>query len=625
MANSSQTSHSPRTSYARGALSRRSSSFRDSYPATDRRRSLHTSPEPHTPRMETSMRLGFEQGKKPTLDERRSTLKSLKSLLLMSQSRMSLKEQRMGREIKETLFTKAFIVGRILLVVVLNFGLLILGILLRQGVVVFLPISILRLSTGMILEITVLILNKLTLDAMDLAASVYFAKRLASKDGYGLLVCGYMQLSAFKRFQFARQLSRDSKYRKTLFIASVTWVIVELVKVRAPITATGFTSVQVRQLDDPIKCIYFRANKRAAIDRHYPNFETMSGNSELLLGNSLGCMRATRDDCGLSSSLVVGPQLLDRVGAGDTVTGPGFQMDIHTTCFCVMDQDLSNRSLSAGPSFFFTNLTTLSNRVLSTVILFDTGYCLESSDIAQCNATIFNIQDVITAIDFSSERGHRSKFPSSAKITLLNPLQTISPESIASALHAIVPSDTIQAFIPLGILKGALTNGKTTKNTTNLATAMETIYAVSIAGGIKRSFAFKGGRCSHVATRNDANVLYLNSRGAVGVLFVATLQLAVSLMSLGLACSWFLERNPLAVVIRIVREPSFFLGVFANSGFSDRLQGSVLIREPSAIWGRLDVDARIGESIWTEDDECGLLTIDSPHLIIPLVNGRMYR
>ena len=70
-------------------------------------------------------------------------------------------------------------------------------------------------------------------------------------------------------------------------------------------------------------------------------------------------------------------------------------------------------------------------------------------------------------------------------------------------------------------------------------------------------------------------------------------------------------------------ESIYFTALLADSNLSDNLKG--LCNAPThAVWQSLDIVVRIGESIMTQDEEIGHITMDKPKVVRPMVNARRY-
>ncbi|KAJ3069066.1 hypothetical protein HDU99_003037, partial [Rhizoclosmatium hyalinum] len=103
----------------------------------------------------------------------------------MSKSNFSLADHRKhGGYIYDTVFQKSVGLSFLFLGCILNILLMFTGYIMSKGVVLAIPQSILRLSLGMILELTVLILNSYTLSCLSYGVSIYLATLLTSEEGY---------------------------------------------------------------------------------------------------------------------------------------------------------------------------------------------------------------------------------------------------------------------------------------------------------------------------------------------------------------------------------------------------------------------------------------------------------
>ena len=86
---------------------------------------------------------------------------------------------------------------------------------------------------------------------------------------------------------------------------------------------------------------------------------------------------------------------------------------------------------------------------------------------------------------------------------------------------------------------------------------------------------------------------------------------------------WIVTNVPLSPSIRAMKENIYFTTLLADSNMGDNLKG--LCNAPThQIWQSLDIVVRIGESIMTQDEEVGHITLDKPKVVRPLVNARRY-
>ena len=86
---------------------------------------------------------------------------------------------------------------------------------------------------------------------------------------------------------------------------------------------------------------------------------------------------------------------------------------------------------------------------------------------------------------------------------------------------------------------------------------------------------------------------------------------------------WLISNVPAGPAIRALNESIYFTTLLADSNLGDNLKG--LCNAPThAIWQSLDVIVRIGESIMTQDEAVGHITMDKPKVVRPLINARRY-
>ena len=86
---------------------------------------------------------------------------------------------------------------------------------------------------------------------------------------------------------------------------------------------------------------------------------------------------------------------------------------------------------------------------------------------------------------------------------------------------------------------------------------------------------------------------------------------------------WLFSSVPAGPAIRAMNESIYFTALLADSNLSDNLKG--LCNAPThAVWQSLDIIVRIGESIMTQDEAVGHITMDKPKVVRPMVNARRY-
>ncbi|KAI9351330.1 hypothetical protein BDR26DRAFT_929799 [Obelidium mucronatum] len=446
----------------------------------------------------------------------------------MSKSNFSLADHyRHGVYVQDTPFQKMIAIGYIFVAVILNLLLLLAGWTMSNGVILSIPPSALKLCLGTILELTLLIL-------------------------------------------------------------SLMWVAVEFVKIRAPITATGFTASLVSSVGTPIDCIVFSSDINFMSDRTYPTIESIEGTMNLMMSKSLGCLRSTERCFANKTQFLFGPQL---VGA-----------------------DEEEYVIQPALALIHTNRQANSSTVTSTIILVDPRYCIQDQ-FPVCDTSIRDIQDVDVITSFETDG-------STASIAL------VTGTAFSNAVATIIPSEKLFTFVLTGFLEasflGDSRNSSVVKDIQQLEPAMEALYSVILRAGIQRSFDSKGKYCPRYYIRQDQMLVFLNFNGSLAMFLVASIQLILSFISLMLATCWIFCPLPLSPAIRTVRDPKYFLTMIATSSFAHLLYGTA--NAPvSEIWSRLNVNARIGEPFYTVDDEVGIIVLGRPDEVQPIQNDRKYR
>ncbi|ORY52423.1 hypothetical protein BCR33DRAFT_317536 [Rhizoclosmatium globosum] len=444
-----------------------------------------------------------------------------------------------------------------------------------------------------------------------------------------------MQANSIGRLTFAYNLPKTCTYRKQLLTLSLLWVAVEFVKVRAPITATGFTDSLISTLESPIGCIVYKANLEYMRDRTYPTMESTAGVSELLFGDALGCVRSNSNCVGNKTQFVHGPQLMGAVGDGDTIIGLGFYMNISSSCACVQPMNVPTPLLSQNQSLiklsdlavYPLDYVIQDHHISSTAIILSPRYCNDSKKVPMCVTNITDIMDVEVLSTFSTDGTTASIALVKSQFYQTTENQQIGGTAIHGALSTILRTNESNTIAMSGILKAAFLGSPFSGNATqkvSLEAAMEMLYSILLRAGIQRTFDTDGLSCPRYKIQKDRTMVFLNSTGSLAIFFVASLQLVLCIFSLVLGSYWIFSTTPLSPAIRVIREPKHFLASLAASPFAANLQGTGNA-PASEIWSRLDVVARIGESIHTVDFEVGEILLSRPEEVIPLANDRKYR
>ncbi|KAJ3410406.1 hypothetical protein HDV05_003817 [Chytridiales sp. JEL 0842] len=555
-----------------------------------------------------------------------------------------------AREISETVGSKSKEISQIFAVVVINSVIIIIANEMRQGLRLQLSPMIVQFAGGVVIQLALLISNLLTIQAMDIAASIYLGSLLMRKEGYSMAVCGFMQAKSYSRLSFTNQLSLNSTCRKHLQRAALLWLVVQCGMILSPIGSIGVISERVRAVGAPIDCIVF--DSTVTTDRGYPTMQTTAGVAEFIFGDALGCMRSQREECLLvksGSTFVFGPQIQGAIGSGNTIIGPGYQAIVSTSCNCGNLTDPTS-NLNGEINNFDRNsiLGTLNSTQLpfiymssvvnnsetqgyaQSIILGNTQLCggYINSYIPICKTTITNATDVMVSSTFLTDG-------TTASIALVNSQtmstlekQTLTMRSLGRAMNNIFTPGTVlllPSTVP-GMLNALLywtSRELAAISPTLLEPGIETFAAMILRAGIQRTFAVEGTLCPQNTFLDGAANIYLQPLSIIAIYTAMSIQLFMTLFALVLACTWYFVPSPITPGIRILRDPAYFTSLLGDSPFNAALQGTNNAQN-HVIWQALDTVVRIGETLEPLDEYVGQIKLERPKLVKPLINGRMY-
>ncbi|KAJ3194120.1 hypothetical protein HDU82_002566 [Entophlyctis luteolus] len=435
----------------------------------------------------------------------------------------------------------------------LNLGLFFVTWTMSNGVVLTVPPTIMKPSLGLVLEVSVLVLNKYTIDAMNFGGRA------------------------------------------------------EVIKVRAPITATGISAMAIQSSYGLMSCVEFFSD--TMFDRKYPTIESSIASLEFALGDSFGCIRAERTCDDGKTWMISGPQIDGILDTSDVMIGTGIQTSLSSSCTCATSDELyfgANDTISVVQ----TKIELSSSEIISELLVRGSYIC-SLGQVATCKTLISNITTIIVTSTFSTDgsAASMSLIQVESNLVLEEP---VSIPALGLAISAIFGLNASQTVTPAGFLNYAFQmvgNADETVRDSLISAAVEAMYAVLIRAGIRRTFDAQGTRCNRVITRSDQTGVLLNSRGYVAIYFVASLQFVLSAASFGLAVSWYFNKAPLSPAIRAIRNPMYLLALICNSKFATLLEGTANAKKENEIWKKLDVVAKLGEDIETVDDDIGIIKL----------------
>ena len=111
--------------------------------------------------------------------------------------------------------------------------------------------------------------------------------------------------------------------------------------------------------------------------------------------------------------------------------------------------------------------------------------------------------------------------------------------------------------------------------------------------------------------------------GAQSASWAVGIQIFCTILATLAFVPWLLSDIPAGPAIRAMKECIYFATLLSDSNLADNLKG----QSNSAthqLWQSLDIIVRIGESIMTQDEEIGHITMDKAKVVRPMSNGRRY-
>nr|KAJ3421773.1 hypothetical protein HK105_002330 [Polyrhizophydium stewartii] len=553
-----------------------------------------------------------------------------------------------AREVSETTSTKLYEMRWCWISLAAN-ALMIAAILqLRKGVVIPLPSEISTSIGCVILELVLLISNFVTSHALDGGASAFFGEKLASKRGYSLAVCGFLQVSTFLKLPFANQLSLNSTCRKLLARSSLLWITLHAILWLTPLTATALRGNIIRQDQGHVKCLMYRQTGQV-VDRNWPTLVVENGVSEFIFGSALGVMRSENPDVNLTTAIMA-PQYIGDLGDGDKLVGEGFTADISTECRCAPTTDLTGlASVGVPANIAPTLLSELS--VLGTVegmanafingtsslkiitMLSHTYLCGGTNGtnpfVPVCFTEISNHRHATIMVQYMSDGTTASIAPRLVEVRTLSEPADLQ-YWLSNAMNAILEGPFSHTRLPptfpgtVNPLLWWATPNLIAIDPSLIEAGIEAMFAVLLRAGVQRTYISEGDTCVHNMEILGVSSLDLVAYGANIAIFILSFQLFVTGISSLCFAPWLLSPNPIGPAVRLTRDPVYFT-LMLNS--SNIITGTEMLcnAPPHTIWQAYDTIVRVGEPFGTRDDPMfGHITLDRPKLVTHLTNGKRY-
>lgn len=519
-----------------------------------------------------------------------------------------------------------------------------------NGVVLEISISTLETFGTVAIELLLLIANIITFHALNDGAAALFGYRLASKHGYSLAVCGFMQASSIGKWTFCNELSLNSTCRKLLTRITIIWVILDFLKILTPLSATALIKEQLRIDSGTIDCFLFEIDDKLQ-DRQWPTINSTAGFAELIFGTALG---EVRSEFPLNvTRQVMAPQIVGAVQDGDTIAGNGTGIDILTSCGCsagtnytnVMEvnAELSNVELSNDNAIaMYAQFKDMSGLGFVNYITdpTDTGFNMttmihgspicgdDDFHIPVCVTRFFNHTKLDVEIRYMTDGTPASIAAEAVFIRKLHENLTDfnAPHfALKTILGGQISSFEMFATIP-GVMNPLLwwtTPNLLATDPALLDAGLETTFTMLIRAGMQRTYDIKGSTCVKNVADEGKSKLTMRDYGVTVSTVILAYQLACSCIAVLCFIPWLFVSDPIGPSVRILKEEIYFNTLVhtssINSGFWE------LCNAPQhMIWQALDIIMRVGETIQTTAEDVGHVACDKPKLIANFQNGRKY-
>ncbi|TPX34476.1 hypothetical protein SmJEL517_g02826 [Synchytrium microbalum] len=554
-----------------------------------------------------------------------------------------------ARELSETLVLKLMEMKFLILAIALN--LLLLWVAVNMGTGLVLPIGYDLMGTigPVVVEISLLLTNVLTITAMNDAAAAYYGYLFISKAGYSLAVCGFAQAGAVSKWSFCNNLSLSSKCRKFLSRLSLLFALAEALKLTTVIAATSLVLEVIRQDDGLVDCITFEQIPGDQSDRTYPTVDYTQGLAELVFGSGLGVLRSEVGGVNITTS-VVSPQMLGNVASGETMVGDGFATNISTSCDCFAASPtgfaLSGMTAGSITSAYaqYSNMST--NRITGLVSLventttavtvtsvFSPGWhlCGGATDNQYAEICVTTLSDHTMAtvvVEFMTDGYTASVATRAVSIRELGEPADIN--WVAQAMKAIL-GGTLTSLNFRPTIPGALspllwwTSSDLMSLDANLLEAgMETLFVMFLRAGIQRTYNSHGNSCPLNKGVVDKVRVRMQPQGVDIAIALFAIQLFLLIICIVAFLPWLLSNVPIGPGVRFVREEAYFTTLLTKSPHLTADMVNFGNSPTYSLWQSLDLVARIGEGISTLEAEIGTIVIDRPKHVRALKNGRRF-
>ncbi|KAJ3072652.1 hypothetical protein HDU99_002143 [Rhizoclosmatium hyalinum] len=154
---------------------------------------------------------------------------------------------------------------------------------------------------------------------------------------------------------------------------------------------------------------------------------------------------------------------------------------------------------------------------------------------------------------------------------------------------------------------------------------METMYSILFKAAIQRTYTPAAAQCIRKNTVNShQSTIGMQLTGYYITLGMLSIQMGITIFSIIAFIIWFMSPNPIGPAVRATHESIYLMTLLTSSPHLGIGINELCNAETYAIWQRLDVVCRIGESLDTLEEEVGKIIVDKPSLVRPIQNGKKY-
>jgi hypothetical protein len=503
-------------------------------------------------------------------------------------------------------------------------------------------------SAPVFFEVWMHMTHLLTDHALSDSLAAYFGYLLASKSGYSIVVCGFLQSSVFDKVTFGSKLSFRSIARKPLTRLGVLVALHTSLLLMTMFAPTQISTNTFRIDSGTLSCLEFEQDLDP-FDRGWPTVEVEMGGAEYVFGTSLGHLRSQEPVP--KTQFVIGPQLLASAQDGSTIFGKGFVETIFTTCECAgtssplhlvragAREDIAAR-LSANTRTL-TGTTGLANslRLLNdsaieiTSVLTGTSVCggRNASDppVPVCKTMFTDIHHAIVEVTYMTDGTPASIVTKAVRIREIG--QPANMTWMYFGLVSMLGQESAIRFPPTfpGAVNPLLwwtTPNMQVVSAPLLEAGIETTFSMISKGAVQRVFGSSGQTCSQSIFSPTSVLLKITPAGYYAGLIFCVGQLLVNFIALLGFLPWMVNKSPISPAVRLVKDHTYFTVMVSKQETSHLVSTIKPNCDKDYIWPRMDQILRIGEKLSTrEDPDQGDITLDRPKFVAPLVNGKVYK